>query len=513
MSKSYNAVKEQFRKLSRINHAITFLQWDQLVMMPPGGNSSRSESIAELSAMYHEHLTSAYLAELLQKCLEQENDVETSRSLVEMSRVHQQACCIPADLVKAKSLAGSRCEHGWRQQRKDNDWNSFLPNFSEVVNLSRQEARARQETTPKRHKTPYDALLDLYCTGDSSELIEQIFSGLRTELPALIEQISARQAKEKIVIQGPFSIDSQRKLNHTLMTCLGFNFNEGRLDESVHPFSTGDRGDHRITTRFRSTDFLEALLATAHETGHASYEAGLPARWDGLPVGSARNMSIHESQSLLFEKQLFLSKPFLSFFTSSIHECLPQTSEISSDLLWTACSHVQPSFIRVEADEVTYPLHVILRFEIESRLINDQIEASDVPEAWDDGMKQYLGLSTAGNYTDGCLQDIHWTDGSFGYFPSYTLGAVNSAQLFAAIKRRYADWHQRLAGGDVSFVHDWLQDHIWSKASSMDSQELMRQATGDGTNPKWFIDHLKKRYTSQDYEDDTARNRDIAINR
>lgn len=498
MSKPYDLLKEHFYKLARLNHAITFLQWDQLVMMPPGGNQSRSSSIAELSAMYHELLTSPFLADLLEQCRHQSADDETRRSLAEMTRIHRQALCIPADLVKAQSLAGSKCEHGWRQQRKENDWKSFLVNFAEVVNLSRQEAMARQAAAPDNHKTPYDALLDLYCTGDSSELIERVFAELKAELPSLIEKISENQLGDSALPDGPFSISSQKKLNHKLMEYLGFNFDEGRLDESGHPFSTGDRGDHRITTRFRRTDFLDALLATAHESGHASYEAGLPADWHGLPIGSSRNMSIHESQSLLFEKHLFLSKPFIAFFTKAIHEHLPQTAEISSQHIWSACSHVEPSLIRVEADEVTYPLHVILRFEIESKLINGELEASEIPDAWDDRMKKYLGISTAGNFADGCLQDIHWTDGSFGYFPSYTLGALNSAQLAAAVKRVHADWDERLGRGDLTFVHDWLKDKIWSKASSMDSQEIIRLATGEGTNPRWFLAHLKQRYLPEE---------------
>ena len=498
MSKPYELLKEHFHKLARLNHAITFLQWDQLVMMPPGGNQSRSNSIAELSAMYHDLLISPYLAELLDKCLQHSYDDEIKRSLVEMTRIHHQALCIPADLVKAQSLAGSRCEHGWRQQRKENDWNSFLLNFTEVVNLSRQEAMARQAAAPDRHKTPYDALLDLYCTGDSSELIEQIFAELKAELPSLIEEISDNQVTEATLLRGPFSIRSQKKLNHKLMEYLGFNFDEGRLDESNHPFSTGDRGDHRITTRFRRKDFLEALLATAHESGHASYEAGLPGDWEGLPIGSSRNMCIHESQSLLFEKHLFFAKPFFTFFTKAIHEYLPGTSEISSEHIWAVCSQVQPSLIRVEADEVTYPLHVILRFEIESKLINGELEASEIPDAWDDRMRKYLGLSTAGNYTDGCLQDIHWTDGSFGYFPSYTLGALNSAQLVAAIKRAHTDWDEKLGRGELKFVHDWLSDTIWSKASSMDSQDIIRAATGESTNPRWFLAHLRERYITQE---------------
>ena len=257
MSKPYELLTEHFHKLARLNHAITFLQWDQLVMMPPGGNQSRSNSIAELSAMYHDHLISPYLAELLEKCMQQSSDDEIKRSLLEMTRMHRQALCIPADLVKAQSLAGSRCEHGWRQQRKENDWNSFLVNFTEVVNLSRQEAMARQAAAPDRHKTPYDALLDLYCTGDSSELIAQIFTELKAKIPSLIEEISENQAPEATLLRGPFSISSQKKLNHKLMEYLGFNFDEGRLDESNHPFSTGDRGDHRITTRFRRKDFLD----------------------------------------------------------------------------------------------------------------------------------------------------------------------------------------------------------------------------------------------------------------
>lgn len=497
MADPYIQLQEYFRKLSRIQHAITFLQWDQLVMMPSGGNESRSQSLAELSSMHHELLTSPYLAELLSECKNKAQDSEITKSIEEMKRIHLQAKCIPADLVKAKSLAGSKCEHGWRTQRKENDWKSFLVNFKEVVDLSRQEAQARMNATSTHFKTPYDALLDLYCTGDSSELIDQVFTRLKKELPRLMERIAVKTSNTVPKISGPFPLQGQKELCHKLMRHLGFNFSAGRLDESNHPFSTGDRGDHRITTRYRETEFLEALQATAHETGHASYEAGLPTKWDGLPIGTSRNMSIHESQSLLFEKQILLAKSFLSFFTKEIHNHLPQTRHISAEQIWLACCQVKPSYIRVEADEVTYPLHVILRFEIESKLINGEMEAADIPEVWDDHMKSYLGLTTAGNYTDGCLQDIHWTDGSFGYFPSYTLGAVNSAQLFAAVRCAHSDWQERLASGDVAFVRNWMAENIWKKASSLDSQELMKQATGEQTNPDWFVKHLEERYIDQ----------------
>jgi carboxypeptidase Taq len=495
MPNSYNTLKEQFQRIARLDHAITFLQWDQLVMMPPGGNDTRSKSIAELKTMRHELLCSELLGDLLHNAQERETSPDRSRSLMEMERSRKQAISVPADLVRAQSLAGSICEHGWRKQHKQNDWPGFLTAFVEVVNLSRREAQARRDHDSAGFPTPYDALLDLYCTGDSSRFIDDIFVQLKKELPEILAKVVEKQANtEKVELLGSFPVDRQKALNCKLMEILGFDFQRGRLDVSMHPFSTGDRGDQRITTRFRETDFFEALLATAHETGHASYENGLPAEWDGLPIGRSRNMCIHESQSLLFEKQLFLSGPFLSFFTKTIHQYLPQTSRWSGNRIRSATTRVQPSLIRVEADEVTYPLHIVLRFEIEKELINGGLEAKDIPEVWDAKMQQYLGLSTAGNYREGCLQDIHWTDGSFGYFPSYTVGALNAAQLFAAITRKYPDWSERLSRGDAAFLRQWLGETIWSKGRSLESQEIMEQATGEGTNAAYFLSHLKARY-------------------
>ena len=497
MTTSHQDLIEYFHKIAQIDHAATFLQWDQLVMMPPGGNTARADALAELAAIRHELLISPRLKDLI---VEAENEAvtrenrELARSLMEMEQCRQNAACLPASLVKAQSLAGSKCEHGWRKQRDENDWDSFLINFKEVVKLAREEAKARYAASSRDLATPYDALLELYCTGDSSALIDKVFTRLKDELPQLIATITASQTRKAITYTEAFPLENQKYLCHKLMEYLGFDFTKGRLDVSSHPFSTGDRGDQRITTRFRTTEFLDSLLATAHETGHASYESGLPERWNHLPIGSARNMCIHESQSLLFEKQLFLSIPFFSFFTDAIYHFLPQAQAYSTEQLWASCCRVQPSLIRVEADEATYPLHIILRFEIEKALINGEAEAEDVPEMWNERMNKYLGLSTVGDFKNGCLQDIHWTDGSFGYFPSYTMGAINSAQLFDAIKRAQSDWKERLANGDVSFVRSWLEKNIWDVASSMESQDILAQATGESSNPEHFIRHLKSRY-------------------
>ncbi len=499
MTEAYLLLEEQFRKLARLDHALTFLQWDHMVMMPPGGNEPRAQAIAELTALRHELLISARTADLLHEATGRITSGDQLRSVQEMERQYQRAVCLPLELVKAQSLAGSKCEHGWRSQRQENDWPGFLTNFTEVVKLAREEAQARRDVTPGRFPTAYDAMLDLYCTGDSNSFISDVFVTLKNVLPDLVQEVVDKQKGEVVSdLRGHYPLDQQRLLNLELMRCLEFNFNEGRLDVSSHPFSTGCRGDQRITTRFRQTDFLDALLATAHETGHAAYESGLPIKWDGLPVGRARNMCIHESQSLLFEKQLFLSQPFLSFFNSKIKSFLPATS-FDGARLWAAATRVQPSYIRVEADEVTYPLHVILRYEIESGLINNTIQVADIPLLWDEKMLEYFGLSTAGNYRDGCLQDMHWTDGSFGYFPSYTIGALNAAQLFAAIGREYPDWQEQLARGDVHFIRSFLEQAIWSKGSTMDSQDIIRLATGETTNPDYFLRHIRQRYLHETY--------------
>lgn len=493
--KAYKKLTEIFHKIDKIQHAITFLQWDQLVMMPPGGNESRSQSLAELTTLCHSLLTSAEVGELIAEAREDHQyDNETQVSIKEMDRTYSRAACLPTDLVTKKSLAGSTCEHGWRTQRDENDWEGFLKNFREVVTLAREEAQARQEQSTIHFETPYDAMLDLYCTGDDSKKINDIFSLLKNKLPDLLQLAVEKQPPKTPLPQGSYPTEKQLGLNRKLMEYLGFDFSKGRIDLSLHPFSTGDLGDQRITTRFTDNEFLEALLATAHETGHASYESGLPIKFRGLPIGRARNMCLHESQSLLFEKHIFLSRHFFTFFFREIFTYFPETGALSAEQLWQNCCHVEPSYIRVEADEVSYPLHVIVRFEIEQDLINNTITPEDIPEIWDEKMFSYLGLRTGNNHRIGCLQDIHWTDGSFGYFPSYTIGAINSAQLFQAIKREYTDWPTMLEKGEVAFIREWLDKNIWKHSSQLSSQEIMNRATGDETAAQYLLNHITARY-------------------
>ena len=516
MSQSYKTLSDRFHRIAQIDHANFVMGWDQMVMMPPGGMEARGAAVAELRSMRHELLTRDDMSDLLDSAeaelpaLAPDEQPIQSVSIAEMRRSWLQASAIPASLVKAKVLAGTRCEHAWRTQRTENDWNGFLGNFREVVDLAREEAHCRQAAAVNRFDTPYDALLDLYCTGDSQALIGEVFASLKNSLPALLQRVMEHQqvkgaqrtsslSSPPFYLAGPFAVDAQIELNRRLMSRLGFDFESGRLDVSMHPFSTGVAGDQRITTRFRETDIADALQATAHETGHASYEAGLPGQFRSLPVGGSRNMCVHESQSLLFEKHLFLSRPFLEAFISDVHDVFPHTAECSAKQLWQSQTTVQPSFIRVEADEVTYPMHVMLRYDIESALINGDIEADVIPEVWDSSMRTYLGLSTGHDHLKGCLQDIHWTDGSFGYFPSYTMGAVNAAQIAAAIKDACPDWQDRWRRGDIDFMRGWLSAKLWQKGSFKSSQELMLGMTGSGSQATSFIEHLEARYLRHEY--------------
>lgn len=502
MTQSLTYLEQQFHRIAQISHASTFLGWDQMVVMPDGGSEPRAAAMAELASMRHELLASDAIGD----AIEQANAELASGTLPESRQVHilemqrewQQACALPAKLVHAQVIAGSRCEHGWRTQKAANDWAGFLKNFIPVVELSREEAQCRQAQRTEDFATPYDALLDLHCAGDSQALIGDVFTDLKQALPELLEQVMEKQSKRSTTdLSGEYPASRQQKLSERLMSLLGFDFSSGRLDVSLHPFSTGVRGDQRITTRYRTHDFADALQATAHETGHASYESGLPEQWQSFPVGKARNMCIHESQSLYFEKQIFLSRAFGSYFLDAIHEHLPGTQEFSADDIWYAQSVVKPSYIRVEADEVTYPLHVMLRYDIESALINGEIEPRMIPDLWESLLHNYLGLATEGDHSKGCLQDIHWTDGAFGYFPSYTMGAVNAAQIASIIKVQFPNWRDQFARGETEFARSWLSENIWLPGSHLESQALMKRATGQGSCARFLLEHLNDRYLQE----------------
>ena len=481
-----------FKRLHNFGHLASIASWDQAAMMPAKGNEARAAAMAELQVLMHQTLTDPSLKALFAEAAAADLPDADKASLAEMQREWALVNRLPQDLVEAQSLASARCEHAWRTQRKANDWQGFLGNFKEVVSLARQEAKFLADATGT---TPYEALMDKFEPGMRESAITKLFGDVKTWLPDLITKAIAKQQTETVVeAKGPFPVDQQRALGVEVMGLLGFDFEGGRLDISTHPFCGGVPQDVRITTRYKEATFAPSLMGIIHETGHARYEQRLPRDTVHLPVGRARSMGIHESQSLSFEMQLARNPAFLQLIAPLVKKHLGDQAAFDAGNLARMVTRVHRGFIRVDADELTYPAHVILRFEIERALIAGEIEAEDIPSLWATKMHDYLGVDVAGNYENGCMQDIHWPMGMFGYFPSYTLGAMYAAQYFATIRKIHPDMDDRIASGDLSPVMDWLDANIWGQASRWSTDALVTRATGEPLNAAHFRRHLEARY-------------------
>ncbi|MBV8043878.1 carboxypeptidase M32 [Pluralibacter sp.] len=488
----YHELTRIFQRLSRFSHLSAIASWDMFAMMPPGGSAARGEALAELGLLQHQILTNKNVGEQLLAASQEDLTDDERANLQEMTRAHSQAALLPESLVEAKALAGSRCEHAWRTQRKNNDWQGFAPNLKEVVKLSREEAHLRAQA---RGGSRYDALLDIFEPGMTSQRLDTLFASLKSWLPDLLATVVDKQASQTVITpQGPFPTESQRQVGLEAMKMLGFDFDGGRLDVSAHPFCGGVPEDVRITTRYDENDLLSALFGVIHETGHARYEQNLPRHWAGQPIALARSTAIHESQSLFFEMQLGRSPAFLQHILPALRQRFGNQPAFGVENFIAWSQRVEPGYIRVDADEVSYPAHVILRYDIERALIDGDIEVDDIPALWDEKMQHWLGLSTAGNYRNGCMQDIHWTDGGFGYFPSYTLGAMYAAQLFQAARKAVPTLDTALANGDFSPLFGWLQQNIWRHGSRYSTSELIINATGEDLNSQHFRQHLMSRY-------------------
>lgn len=489
---AYGELRALFTRLARFDHLSAIAGWDMQTMMPPGGSKARSEALAELSVLQHQILTAEKIGALLNRAQQEALDDIDQANLLEMRRQHDNAVLIPKSLVEAKSLAGARCEHAWRAQRPANDWEGFVENLREVVKLSRQEAQIRAQAAGTSR---YDALLNLYEPGMRSSDLDRIFGELKTWLPDLLQRVVAKQANEPCLTpQGPFNLETQRQLSLSVMKLLGFNFDGGRVDISAHPFCGGIPEDVRITTRYNDKEFLPALLGIVHETGHARYEQNLPRDLLGQPVAQARSTAIHESQSLLFEMQLARGNDFLKILRPLVAAHLGEQPALEESNFIRLNQRVKPGLIRVDADEVSYPAHVILRYEIERALIEGNIDVEDIPALWNEKMRGYLGLDTVGDYRNGCMQDIHWTDGAFGYFPTYTLGAMYAAQLFHSVRQALPSLGEDIAAGNLQPLFNWLSQNIWRHGSRFPTETLIANATGHTLNPGYFRQHLESRY-------------------
>ena len=489
---AYTDLQQRHQRLHRLSHLQALGQWDQSANMPAKGNEARSLALAEMGGLLHQLATEPQLQALLTAAEAEALSDEEAANLREMRRFWRASNALPQSLVEAKSLATSRCEHAWRTQRPANDWAGHLVNLREVVLLAREEAECLAQSSGLSH---YDALMDQYEPGMRSAEVDPLFGELRAWLPGLIQAAQARQASQVTQQpQGRFDKAAQRALGLDAMRLVGFDFEAGRLDESSHPFCGGVPEDVRMTTRYRDDNFLPSLMGVIHETGHGRYEQNLPREWLGQPLAQARSMGLHESQSLSFEMQLGSHPAFAQLLSPLVMQHLGAQAAFEPGNLNRLLTRVSPGLIRVDADEVTYPAHVILRYEIERALIEGQIECEDIPALWDSKMMELLGLDTRGNYKDGCMQDVHWAAGLFGYFPCYTLGAMYAAQWFASMRRTLPTLDASIAAGDLQPVFGWLHDNIWSQGSRWETPELVRRASGETLNPAHFKAHLQARY-------------------
>ena len=471
------------------------LHWDSAVMMPLGGASARSDQLAELALVCHEILTAPDIQELLNIA---EGDAAKlddwqEANLTEMRRRWLHASAVPAELVRQLSEASSGCEIAWRDARAQDDFEAVRPHLELVVDLTRQSARVKSEHLGC---SPYDALLDGYDPGSRIADIEPLFNELAEFLESFIGEVIEVQGRRSppVIPRGRFPVDAQRRLAEDLMRRLGFDFERGRLDTSHHPFTGGIPEDLRLTTRYDEDDFTSGLMAVLHETGHALYERGLPAKWRHQPIGSSRGMSMHESQSLIIEMQASRSDAFIRYLAPLLRDAFAgDGDEWQADNLTRVYRQVSPTLIRVDADEVTYPMHVIMRFHLERALIAGDLTVAELPGAWRDGMRHALGVEP-GNDRDGCMQDIHWFSGGFGYFPTYTLGAIAAAQLFGAAQRTDPEVVSGLENGNFSPLLSWLGENVHDLASRYTPQEVLARATGRSFDIDVFKSHLRQRY-------------------
>lgn len=499
--KSYSKLEKHFYRIHQIDHASAILGWDEAVMMPQGSGDARAKALAELKVLSHESLVSPELQNLVYESeLEINNLTDWQRAnLREIKHTVLSARSIKKDLVEAISLANSRCEQRWRKLREENNWKDFLPLLQQVINLSRDEASQRSEVL---HLSPYDSLIDQFSPGITSQEISLLFDEIKIFLPPLIDKITANQRNLPSILEPRhISIEDQKILGLEVMKSLGFDFNRGRLDVSHHPFCGGVPQDVRITTRYNSNQFLGSLNGVIHETGHALYEQNLPLEWASQPVGLARGMDIHESQSLFFENYIGSNFNFLCFLSKLIRKTLNLNHEsyFEPKNIYQLRNQVKPSYIRVNADEVTYPIHIIIRYEIERDLIENKINAKDIPEIWDFQMQKNLGLSTKNNFKDGCMQDVHWPSGAFGYFPSYTLGSIIAAQLFSKIQKTIPNLNSNLESGNLFEIKDWLKNNIWTFGRFYNSSELIIKSTGEKINPVYFKNYIEDKYLSENH--------------
>ncbi len=491
---AYQRLEARFGRMAVVEEASAMLGWDQAAMMPDGGAPARGDQLATLAGIAHEMLVAPQTGADLDEAEAAPPAGELARrNLALMRRAHRRATVLPAALVEALARESAACEAAWRGARREADFAAVKAPLARLLSLVREQAAALSGALGL---SPYDALIDSYQPGVTSAEIAPVFARYEAFLRENLPAAEARQRRAPAPPPGapPFAEAAQEALCRQLAAQAGLDFKAARLDRSLHPFCGGTPSDIRITTRYDEGDFASALMGVLHETGHGLYEAGLPRDWARQPLGAAAGMAVHESQSLIVELQAARSDAFLGWLGPRLAEAFGQAAAAFAPARLAArLRRVERSFIRVEADEMTYPAHVILRFRLEAAMVAGDLAVADLPGAWNEGMMALLGIVPPDD-AKGCLQDIHWYAGLFGYFPSYTLGAMAAAQLMGAARRARPEIDTALGEGDFTPLRDWLRANVHGHGARFGFNELLVEATGKRLDPTDFEAHLRARY-------------------
>jgi carboxypeptidase Taq len=483
------------REAALLESCAGVLGWDERTYMPRQGSAHRAEQMALLARLGHEMFTAPQIGELLAAVenspLVQDADSETAANVREVRRQYDRAVKLPNSLVEELARVTTRAQQVWQEAREASDFNAFAPWLEKVVGLERDKADAIGYRT-----VAYDALLDEYEPGATTAEITRLFADLRADLAPLAAAIAASGRKSpREILEREYPVEQQKAFAEAAAAAIGFDFAAGRLDPTTHPFCSGiGPGDCRLTTRYNPRHFSESFFGTLHEAGHGIYEQGLAADHFGTPCGSAASLGIHESQSRLWENFVGRSRPFWKHFLPRARKLFPDAlSGVSLDAFHFAVNDVRPSFIRVEADEATYNLHIIVRFELEQALIGGDLAPRDVPAAWDEKYEQALGIRPP-SAAKGCLQDIHWSMGGFGYFPTYTLGNLYAAQLMEQARQDLPGLEEDFGKGTFGRLKGWLNEKVHRAGRRWPAAVLCERITGRPLSHKPLLDYLRGKY-------------------
>ena len=488
---TYTQLLRELEHIFTIHSVCRLLDWDEKVNLPPGATAVRSRQSAAMAEIYHRLATRSRIGEWLETLKQQSEELSADQLVVvrEASKAYQRTTRLPADFVKRRATAKSKAYHAWVEARKNNDFVSYAPFLQEQIDLTREEADYMG-----KGDAVYDYCIDQHDPGLDASTIDTLFTALKKDLIPLVNTIINSPVKPDTSILRGFPIDRQEAFLKKVIGEIGFDFRHGRIDCSVHPFQGGISPDIRITTRFDENNPIDSLFGAIHESGHGMYEQGLPREHPGTALAESVGMAMHESQSRLWENQVGRSRAFWNYYEPQYRKAFPeQLKSVSSGALFLAINGVRRNPIRFDSDEVTYNLHIILRFEIEKRLFDRTLDVKDLPEAWRALSGEIVGL-TPENDRVGVLQDVHWSLGYFGYFPSYTLGNMIAAQLWYTVSEAIPNLESQFEQGNFTPLLNWLREQIHQQGKRYDTLELTQRATGKALAPDSLIRYLKERY-------------------